>query len=288
MGSLAAHAATYLIERRRRGEMTRESAIRASYILRSLDNSFGARPLNQFGSRAIERWLEQHPNWKAGTRHTYLGQVRVFANWLRRRRLIERDAFEEISMPRRPRPSPRPLPRDDIYRILSVAPNTRARLIITLQWSLGLRCLGVANLRVEDVDYIGKAITVREKYGNERRLPLTQEVSDALRAYLDEHPTSSGPLVRSLRHSWAGISASYVSWLVAGWMQTAGVKARPFDGRGAHALRHTCLTEVAEANGDPFVLAELAGWADISTAANYVRRASVERVRNALGQRSPL
>ena len=43
---------------------------------------------------------------------------------------------------------------------LQVAPDSRARLIVTLQWRLGLRCCGVANLRVEDIDFIGSTITV--------------------------------------------------------------------------------------------------------------------------------
>lgn len=255
------------------------------YTLYSLDRSFGARPLTQFGARAVERWSEAHPEWKPGTRHTYLSIVRSFVEWLAKRRLIPRGVFDEIHMPRKPKPSPRPIARDDVTRLLNVAPDSRARLIVTLQWCLGLRCIGCANLCVEDVDHIALTVTVREKYGQERRLPLLPDVRTALDRYLAEHPATSGPLLRSRLHPWRGLTPAYVGELVARWMVTAGVKAKPGDGRGAHALRHSCLTEVAAATPDPWVLAELAGWASISTASYYVRRASTERVRAALEAR---
>ena len=258
------------------------------YTLYSLDASFAARPLDQFGARAIERWSEQHPQWKPGTRHTYLSTVRTFVEWLVRRKVVPSGVFDDIHMPRKPKPSPRPIPRDDVALLLAVAPDSRARLIVTLQWRLGLRCCGVANLRIEDVDFIGSAVTVREKYGQERRLPLLPDVRTVLAAFLAENPATSGPLLRSRIHPWRGLTPAYVGELVARWMLTAGVKARPGDGRTAHALRHSCLTEVAEHSPDPWVLAELAGWSSIQTASYYVRRANTDRIRTALEQRGTI
>ena len=56
------------------------------------------------------------------------------------------------------------------------------------------------------------------------------------------------------------------------------------DGRSAHALRHTALTELAESSGDAFLEQELAGWASPATATHYVRRASTERLREAMAE----
>jgi integrase len=285
MGTLAAHAGRYLLERRNRQELSRSSAMRVSYILLSLDKSFGDRPLKTFSGRAIERWSEANPHWKASTRNTYLNQVRTFCRWLLKRKLIRLDPFAELKMPRRPRPSPRPLPRDDITALLRAVPDARARLIVHLQWGLGLRCCGCANLKVEDIDLVNRTLCVTEKFGVERRLPITPEVEAEIDRYLFQHPATSGPLLRSYRHAWEPLTAKYIGKLVAYWMTLAGVKRGPFDGVSAHALRRTALTEVAEACGDAFVVAELAGWASIQTAVHYVRRASTERVRAALEAR---
>jgi integrase/recombinase XerC len=141
---------------------------------------------------------------------------------------------------------------------------------------------------VEDVDLEARTLSVVEKGDVERRLPITNEVLRAIDMYLFELPATSGPLLRSARNGYEPIQAASIGRLVADWMRAAGVKRRPYDGVSAHALRRTALTEVAVATGDPFVLAELAGWASISTASHYVQRASTERVRNALGQREAL
>lgn len=255
------------------------------YTLCSLDSSYGGRPLTQFGVRAVERWSEGNPHWKPATRHLYLSTARMFAEWLAKRKFAPGGWFDQIVMPRKPKPLPRPIAPDDVERLLAVSPDSRATLIITLQWRLGLRCAGVANLRVEDIDHIGGTLIVREKFDQERRLPILPDVRHALDGYLHEFPAKTGPLLRSRPKPWRGLTAGYISELVADLMSDAGVKARPGDGRGAHALRHSCLTEVAEATPDPFVLAELAGWASIQTAAHYVRRASTERVRAALEAR---
>lgn len=285
MGTLAAPAARYLIERRGRQEIGRDTAIGVSYVLRSLDASYGDRPLKMFGARAIEQWSMANPHWKPSTRASNLSIVRTFCRWLQRRKLIKGDPFVEIVIPRRPRPNPQPICRDDIARLLRAAPDSRGRLIVWLQFGLGLRCVGCANLKVEDIDISTRTFCVVEKNGHERRLPLTNEVYVELDRYLFEYPATSGPLLRSVRNRWQGISAAYIGVMVANWMKEAGVKRRPFDGVSAHALRRTALTELAEATGDAFIVAELAGWASINTAAHYVRRASVERVRTALEQR---
>jgi integrase len=285
MGTLAAHATRYLMERRGRQEITRASAMRTSYTLMSLDKSFGDRPIGSFSGRAVERWLEDNPQWQTSTRATYMAQVRMFCKWLLRRHLIASDPFAEIRAPRRPRPAPQTLTRDDIAALLAYIPDARGKLIVHLQWGLGLRCCGCANLRVEDIDLGRRTMYVTEKGGHARRLPLTNEVLAAMERYLFEYPARSGPLLRSYSTPWAGISASHVSFMVARWMSAAGVKRRPNDGRSAHALRRTALTEVAEATGDAFVVQELAGWASPAYAANYVVAASTERVRAALEAR---
>ena len=285
-GTLAAHATRYLLERRGRQEITRSTGMRISYVLRSLDGSYGTRPMSMFGARAIERWSAQHPQWKHSTRNTYLSAVREFCRWMLRRKLIKSDPFAELVMPRRPRPNPRPLPRADIAALLAVVPDARARLIVHLQWGLGLRCCGCANLRIEDIDLVARSVHVTEKGGHSRRLPLTNDVLRAMDLYLFDHPATSGPLLRSYSTPWAGVGAAHIGNMVRRWMTDAGIKRRPWDGVSAHALRRTALTETAEACGDAFIVQELAGWASPHTAAHYVRRASTERVRNALEKRA--
>ncbi|MEO5842044.1 MAG: site-specific integrase [Acidimicrobiales bacterium] len=174
-----------------------------------------------------------------------------------------------------------------IDALVAAAPEARGRLIIFLMFSMGLRCIGVANLRVEDIDYVSKVLIVKEKFGNERRLPITAVVQRAIENYLAECPARTGPLIRGQRRhlQHEGVQAASIGKMVAEWMRAAGIKRYGGDGRNAHALRHTALTEPAEATGDAFLAQELARWSSPATAAHYVRRASTERLRAALAKR---
>ena len=284
-GTLAPLIAEYLRQRRRQGRLSRSSAMRAGYTLTGLDASFGKRPMSSFGTRAVERWIEQHPQWQPRTRRTYLSHVRLFTTWLLRNGHIAKDPFDEIDTVKIPRPVPRPIDRCNIDKLLAAAPDSRGRLIVQLQFSMGLRCVGCANLRIEDIDHVSKVLIVSEKFGNERRLPITPTVAHAIDAYLRECPALSGPLLRSYRCPWKGIQAQHIGSMISQWMRDAGVKITAHDGRSAHALRHTALTNLAESSGDAFIVQELAGWASTATAVHYVRRASTERLREALAKR---
>lgn len=286
MGTLSKYAKAYIVERVKRGELQKGTSQRVGYALASLDKSFGNRPLEQFGPRAIERWLEQR-NWRASTRVTYIGYGRQFCRWLVKRKHIAVDPFLDLKAPRRPRPAPRPIPRGDTRLLWDVLPDARARLIYQLLYGMGMRCCGVASLRIEDIDFIGKTLFITEKGGHSRRLPLMPDVELAIADYMARIPAgSSGPLIRSTTQPWLPMTPSYIGKLVAGWMRAAGVKRSAMDGRNAHALRHSALTEVAEATGDAFIVQELAGWSSAAMAASYVRAASTDRLRGALTLRT--
>lgn len=69
-------------------------------------------------------------------------------------------------------------------------------------------------------------------------------------------------------------------------MWDAGIKQRPHDGRSAHTLRRTCLSELMEACGDVQVVQEVAGHArPDTTIRHYLRRVSDARMRDAMDLR---
>jgi integrase len=116
--------------------------------------------------------------------------------------------------------------------------------MVLLLARLGLRAGDVVQLRLIDLDWAQGTIQVIGKGRYQVRLPLPQEVGDAVLRYLATRPrlpetdrlflTTIAP-VAPLRTSDA------VSSVVARALQRAGIHlARP----GAHVLRHTAATEM--------------------------------------------
>jgi integrase/recombinase XerD len=140
--------------------------------------------------------------------------------------------------------TPRFLSAPDLVRVLAACDGEdrlRDRAIILLLARLGLRASEVANLVFAQIDWPNGHLTVAGKARREERLPLTQEVGDAIIAYVERaRPrvamawvflTDVAP-IRSL-------SRMAVSDIVRRALDRASIASAH---RGAHVLRHSAAT----------------------------------------------
>lgn len=277
----------YLAARVARGEIQPNTAYRHRYLLRALADVHGNRPLGQFGLATVDRWLAGTKNGAAGTTRIRISVVRGFAGWLVEERHIKRDPTRTLRPPRLPIRDPRALDADVVHKILLAAPDDRGRLILWLMVGMGLRCIEVSRLRIEHWSRTSNTMRITGKGGNERELPVTDEVRHAAESYLASYPAASGPLVRSYTHG-GPVKSVTLSMLVHDWMVDAGVKRNAWDGISAHALRHTCASDVLEGLTGPDALLtvrDILGHRDISTTTIYLRRVNRTKLRAAMAGR---
>ena len=98
---------------------------------------------------------------------------------------------------------------------------------------------------------------------------------------------TGGPLIRSQLHPAQHLAPATLSQYLRRWMRDAGVKARALDGRSAHGLRRTALSDVMDRSGDIRVVQEMAGHRDLDTTArHYLRRVPLDRLREAMEGRT--
>jgi integrase/recombinase XerD len=145
---------------------------------------------------------------------------------------------------------PRSLQPDDVERVIAscdpASPvGRRDRAILLLPARLGLRAGDVAHLRLRDLDWQGAWIHVCGKSRRQTRLPLSQEVGQAIVSYLRHgrpRTTSDAVFVRCRAPMRALDSHGAVTAIVARALHRAGV-TRP--SRGApHLLRHSVATSM--------------------------------------------
>jgi site-specific recombinase XerD len=144
---------------------------------------------------------------------------------------------------------PRYLPAADVEHVLAgcdpaAAIGTRDRAALLLLSRLGLRAGDVSNLRWCDIDWHQATVEVMGKSQRAVRLPLSQEVGDALLHHLANAPgavqsdyiflSSTPPLGRAL-------GSSGISCIVRRAIARAGVQA---PARGAHVMRHSAATSL--------------------------------------------
>jgi site-specific recombinase XerD len=126
----------------------------------------------------------------------------------------------------------------------------RDRAILLMLARLGLRAGDVAHLRLTDIDWNNGTLQVTGKGRYQVRLPLPQDVGDALLRYLECRPANLNTdhvLIRSIAPYRPFASGDGVSSVVRHALQRANINA---PAKGAHLLRHTAATEMLR-NGVP-------------------------------------
>jgi site-specific recombinase XerD len=144
---------------------------------------------------------------------------------------------------------PRYLTADQVDRLIAACDGgspqrRRDRAIILLLVRLGLRAGDVARLRIADVEWEAGTLRVSGKGRYQVRLPLPQDVGDAIIGYLECRPQvcdNDDIFVRNIAPVRSFVRGDGVSSVVRRVMKRAGV-VTPV--KGAHTLRHTAATEM--------------------------------------------
>jgi site-specific recombinase XerD len=136
------------------------------------------------------------------------------------------------------------LAADDIDRAIAACDGEgrlRDRAIVLLLARLGLRASEVANLKLTDIDWKNGRLAIAGKSRREEWLPLTQEVGDAIIAYI-EQARPRLPTSRLFFTDLAPIrplTRVTVRCIVSRTLLRAGIRSVH---RGAHVLRHSAAT----------------------------------------------
>lgn len=144
---------------------------------------------------------------------------------------------------------PRSLTSEQVERVVAACEGDsprriRDRAIILLLLRLGLRAGDVAGMRIADLEWDNATVRVSGKGRYEVRLPLPQDVGDALLRYLECRPgvaRSDKLFICNITPFGPFASGDGVSSVVKRVLARAGVKA---PAKGAHLLRHTAATEM--------------------------------------------
>jgi len=170
--------------------------------------------------------------------------------------------------------TPKVLNTEQIESIKSVAASSyraplRNAAIVTCFVNLGLRTCEVAELDLDDIDFLAGCVSIHEtKSSRSRRLPLDQETCNALTSYIiDERIPVAGVLfLRHLHDAGTPMGSVNLRMTVRGIARRAGID--PF---GLHMLRHTAASRMVN-NGVPLkVIADVLGHEEVQTTMTYAK-----------------
>ena len=170
---------------------------------------------------------------------------------------------------------PRYLPSDDIERVLAACNSARPidmrdKAILLLLARLGLRASEVADLKLDDIDWPHGTFTVIGKSRHEAKLPLPQDVGDAILSYLKRArpQVSSSHVFITAVAPWQPITRNVVRHATASAIRRAGVES---PSRGSHILRHSAATALLRQGASLQVIGEILRHRSIDTTALYAK-----------------
>ena len=196
--------------------------------------------------------LEKSRSWGWGTAKNCVNALRMFLRFLiaEGQCAVWLDAAIPTVAHWRLASLPRYLPPHEVERLIASCDRTSAvgrrdRAILLLLARLGLRASDIVHLRLSDIDWKDASVSVCGKGRRHTRLPLTQEVGQAIVAYLKKgRPRTHADtlFIRSRAPSCAFRTSAAVSDIVDRALRRAAVR-RPSRG-AAHLLRHSLATSL--------------------------------------------
>jgi site-specific recombinase XerD len=222
----------------------------------------------------VLEYIRRHAPASAGCVTT---TVRCFLRWLVAPDRCATDLAEAVpTVPTwRLARLPRYLPADDVERIIAACDRSspvarRDRAMLLLLARLGLRAGDVVGLRLGDLEWEQGRLRVVGKGRRETRLPLPQDVGDAIRGYLEiERPAAATDHVfLTARTLIRPIGSSGLHDVVARAIERAGVES---PSRGTHILRHSLATRLLREGATLDAIGALLRHRDVSTTALYAK-----------------
>jgi integrase/recombinase XerC len=188
----------------------------------------------------------------------------------------------EVGREELPGAAPRALSPEEQKRFLRAVERSeeaRDRAIAKMLFYAGLRLGELTKLDVEDVPISARKgrVIVRSGKGDAyREIALNAEVREALERWLSERRQAYPNGAESalfLSHRGKRLSSRAVDFVV----RRLGEEAALEEPLSAHALRHTCMTNLVRAGYDLVLVAEIAGHKRLETTRRYSLPSAADR-----------
>lgn len=216
--------------------------------------------------------------------------VRSWFKWMHRERIVVANPAAALRAPKKRRTLPDPLTQAEVGRLLA-APAAdgwiaaRARAVVEVLYSGGIRVGEMQKLDLADVDLSSGVMRVRGKRKKERLAFLGTPARSALERYLALRQVEMGPIPAEalfVNNRGARLSVRGLERVVDGQLKRAGLA-----GRGTpHTLRHSFATHMLDAGADLRSVQELLGHADLATTQIYTH-VTPKRLREAYDKAHP-
>lgn len=224
----------------------------------------------------IRDWMESlmDKGNTASTINKKLSALRSFYRFSLRRKLVEKDPAHGIVGPKKSKPLPQFLRESEMDQLLDRLEwddsykDVRARTILLLFYEAGLRRSELTGLNDVDVDFGSRQLKVTGKRNKQRVIPFGQELTDALRRYLEARREQFGLRENGalfLSDKGERMTGNQVYLIVRKYLTLVTSLKK----RSPHVLRHTFATAMLNNGAGLESIKKLLGHESVDTTEIY-------------------
>ncbi|WP_240543634.1 tyrosine-type recombinase/integrase [Spirosoma foliorum] len=183
--------------------------------------------------------------------------------------LLRDKEFYEIDYPRQATKLPTVYSVAEVKAIFSATTSQKYRTLFMLVYATGIRLSEVAQLRLTDIDWMRRLISIRGGKGKKDRVVmLTAKLEKTLREYLNHHTAIIGShqtfLFEDLE-TGEPLANRTIQQVYSDTIYAAGIQKKG----GIHTLRHSFATHLLESGTDIRYIQQLLGHESILTTMRY-------------------
>lgn len=205
------------------------------------------------------------------TQNMIINAVKLF------KKQIKHESSEILfQRPRRGKPLPVVLSKDEVLSILETIKNIKHRTIISIIYASGLRVSEITQLKLEHIDYKRSSILIKQGKGaKDRFVPLSPSIKDMIEEYKKEYKPN---IYLFNGQKGAKLSIRTVQYIFQRALKSSGINKKAT----VHTLRHSYATHLLEAGTDIRVIQKILGHASTKTTEIYthVSTALICRVKS--------
>ncbi|HCS21731.1 MAG TPA: hypothetical protein DIW47_14430 [Bacteroidetes bacterium] len=231
-------------------------------IIKAFLNYYRDRDPMQLDVRDYNAYCDQHVV-KGGYSLSYHRQVSSALRKFYENFKTGKMEIEKIESPKNRFTLPTVLSRDEVTRLIQKSPNEKARMIVTLLYSTGLRVGELVELQWDQIQYDEGLIWVRRGKGKkDRQVPLSSKVAEQLNHYKKRF----GQSTYVFEGQYGGpYTARSVNAYITAMAQAAQIKKKV----SAHTLRHSFATHLLGGGTDLRYIQTLLGHSSSKTTEIY-------------------
>lgn len=219
-----------------------------------------------------------------------------FYNWLLFTKQVTTNPFEYVTSPKFNNKLPEFLTEKDVQYIVDENSKRTDKLalrdqaLIELMYASGLRVSEIINLRIQDINFEKRVMTIKGKGNKTRLVPFTKNSSITLNNYLElcrpliisSHGISEDEGYVFINNKGLKLTERGIQYIVNRIEKKTGImiKLHP------HMLRHSYATNLLAKGADLRMIQELMGHSSISTTAIYTH-VNIEEMKKAYNNAFP-